>query len=251
MRPFQRRASDKTSLSSPPGKEGRGAVPPPYESEGRTAGVETPFWATKPASAGSSFSRIATRAGGFGSPERHFNAGMYAPKPYEGGGRGRFSPRRRAPMLPDKGVGVGLAQERVGQALPDGRIGVPGCPCKGVIYHALAAPSSTSKRSREGTLLMLLGLLLLLAGAVLAREEHTRSREECIAREFQILLHGTGLGPAVDLSGCAFAFDPRLAGRCPQDLGPLPLGGAYCPYHTLSPFSTSSLQTGGTDAHSP
>jgi hypothetical protein len=57
------------------------------------------------------------------------------------------------------------------------------------------------------------------------------------AREFQGLVRGFGFGPAADLSGCWFALDPRLSRGCSRDLGPLPLGAAYCPRHSLTAFS--------------
>ena len=83
------------------------------------------------------------------------------------------------------------------------------------------------QRLREGAVLTLSALLLFAAVAVLAAEERSRTKEERIAREFQELAHGLGLGPAVDISVCPFAFDPRICSRCPRDIGTLPLGAAF------------------------
>lgn len=114
-------------------------------------------------------------------------------------------------------------------------------------------PSSRRRRWKisEGTLLLLTGLLLLSSVAILLAEERARPGKERVAQGFQTLVHGTGFGPSGDLSVCAFAFDPRIAARCPHDLGPLPLGGAYCPAHALALFSYPAPATGGPDAHSP
>jgi hypothetical protein len=59
-----------------------------------------------------------------------------------------------------------------------------------------------------GTLALVLG-----AGVILLTEAGTQAAESARAEEFQRLVGGLGFGPAVDLSGCAFAFDPRL---CPS-----------------------------------
>jgi hypothetical protein len=52
--------------------------------------------------------------------------------------------------------------------------------------------------------------------------------------EFQHLVGGLGLGPAVDLSRCGFSFDARLCPECPAQHGPLPGGVYYCPQHACS-----------------
>jgi hypothetical protein len=82
-------------------------------------------------------------------------------------------------------------------------------------------------------LLTLIGFLVMGAGAALAWDAGAQSREARTARAFQLLVGGLGLGPAADLSGCALAFDRRLADGCSQDGGPLPLGSEYCPLHSL------------------
>ena len=88
----------------------------------------------------------------------------------------------------------------------------------------------------EEALLAMAGVLALASCAVLLCEGQSESRRQTIASEFQTLVHGVGLGPASDLSECAFAFDPRLAPSCQHDPGAFPLGGAFCPYHSLSVF---------------
>lgn len=83
----------------------------------------------------------------------------------------------------------------------------------------------------------LLLLILLLTGAstaVLVTEaQHQRGREGH-AEEFQRLLGGLGFGPALDLSGCPFGFDPRLDGSCGAEYFPLPGGTCCCPRHAGS-----------------
>jgi hypothetical protein len=96
------------------------------------------------------------------------------------------------------------------------------------------------RRFQERSLLAWIGLLVAGSLAVLALEAAAKPGQERTSREFQGLVHGLGMGPAVDLSGCAFAFDPRLADRCSRDTGPLPMGSAFCPYHSLSVFSYPS-----------
>jgi hypothetical protein len=102
---------------------------------------------------------------------------------------------------------------------------------------------------REESLIAVVGLLVLAAAAVFAADQHARPGEERIAQDFQELVRGTGLGPAVDLTGCEFAFDPRICSRCSRDIGPLPLGAIFCPYHALSISSDRPLETGGIDFH--
>jgi hypothetical protein len=68
--------------------------------------------------------------------------------------------------------------------------------------------------------------LATAAGAVVLDGGRRGGHEAERAREFQQLVGGLGFGPAVDLSGNAFRFDPRLSPRRPADLDPLPGGGA-------------------------
>ena len=53
---------------------------------------------------------------------------------------------------------------------------------------------------------------------------------------------GLGFGPALDLSGCAFSFDPRLDGCFAEERGPIPCGGAFCPRHACSVFFYPPLE---------
>src|SRR5688572_18386931 len=48
---------------------------------------------------------------------------------------------------------------------------------------------------------------------------------------FQRLTGGLGLGPATDLSVCAFAYDPRISPACPAWSGPIAGGGWFCRCH--------------------
>jgi hypothetical protein len=84
--------------------------------------------------------------------------------------------------------------------------------------------------------MLFFALLLLVgaAGAVLLLEDQRWARRQEQSESFQHLVGGLGFGPAVDLSGCAFCFDPRLDGTCSQECGPVPGGSCYCPRHGLS-----------------
>jgi hypothetical protein len=74
------------------------------------------------------------------------------------------------------------------------------------------------------------------AGGVLVSEHRAQARREEHEEAFQRLVGGLGFGPAVDLSGCAFGFDPRLAGSCAEEGGPIPAGACFCPRHAGSIF---------------
>jgi hypothetical protein len=89
-------------------------------------------------------------------------------------------------------------------------------------------------------------IVTLTAGAalVLGLGSAPPVQHERRTREFQELVGGLGLGPAVDLSSCAFAFDPRLCPTCPQDYGPIPCGAGFCPRHGCSIFSYPPLPEG-------
>jgi hypothetical protein len=83
----------------------------------------------------------------------------------------------------------------------------------------------------------LLGFLLLLAsasGAVLVAEARLQRGREEHAAEFHRLVGGLGFGPTLELSGCAFGFDPRLDGSCAEEYCPLPGGTCFCPRHAGS-----------------
>jgi hypothetical protein len=83
-------------------------------------------------------------------------------------------------------------------------------------------------------LLALIAATALAAVAALGVEDGLRRRQAERAEAFQRLVGGLGFGPAVDLSHCAFCFDPRLCGSCPEDWGPVPGGAYFCPRHGCS-----------------
>ena len=84
------------------------------------------------------------------------------------------------------------------------------------------------------TILLVTLALVLGAGVILLTESRSQPNETARAEEFQELVGGVGFGPAVDLSGCAFAFDPRLCPCCGRELGPIPGGRVFCPHHASS-----------------
>jgi len=49
--------------------------------------------------------------------------------------------------------------------------------------------------------------------------------------DFQRLVGGLGLGPAIDFSRCAHEFDPRVQPACSWRYEPLPCGNVACPSH--------------------
>ena len=88
---------------------------------------------------------------------------------------------------------------------------------------------------RSPYLLLAVTLALVLgAAAVLVRDGSGQGRRDEQARAFQGLVGGLGLGPGLDLSRCAFNFDPRLCDGCPEDGGPIPGGACFCPRHGCS-----------------
>ena len=54
------------------------------------------------------------------------------------------------------------------------------------------------------------------------------------AEDLQRLVGGLGCGPAVDLSRCAFSFDPRLCADCSLNYAPVPGSCFFCPQHACS-----------------
>ena len=88
----------------------------------------------------------------------------------------------------------------------------------------------------RGPALVLTLLAALTAGACAALWSGAAPPDRSAA-EFQRLVGGLGFGPAADPSRCAFCFDPRLSPSCPHDLGPVPGGACFCPYHGCSVFS--------------
>ncbi len=103
--------------------------------------------------------------------------------------------------------------------------------------------------SRAAGLLLFLLLLTVAAVAVFVAEGRAEQRQEARAESFQRLVGGLGFGPATDLSGCAFALDPRLEGSCSLGHGLVPGGACFCPWHTGSFLSYPPLD-GRSDSRS-
>ena len=97
------------------------------------------------------------------------------------------------------------------------------------------SPSGPSG-SREGLLFGLLAALTLAAAAAVALDARPRADREERAEQFHRLVGGLGFGPALDLDGCEFGFDPRLCPDCGGYHGPVPGGGFFCPHHAGSDF---------------
>jgi hypothetical protein len=88
-------------------------------------------------------------------------------------------------------------------------------------------------RSNAALLVVLLIVFPVTAVVLLAADNGTRRRLDH-AEALQRLVGGLGCGPAVDLSRCAFSFDPRLCPDCPLNRGPVPGGVYFCPQHACS-----------------
>jgi hypothetical protein len=101
--------------------------------------------------------------------------------------------------------------------------------------------------TRSSVLLLLLVVLCGAAVTVLAVEARDRPDR---SEPFQRLVGGVGFGPALDLSGCAFGFDPRLEGSCAEEYGPVPGGSCFCPRHAGSLLSYPPLRR-GEPGHAP
>ncbi len=101
---------------------------------------------------------------------------------------------------------------------------------------------------------VLLGLLGA-ASAVLLVEQGAQQHRGANAESFQRLVGGAGFGPATDLSGCAFSFDPRLDWACSAERGPVPGGSCFCPRHSGSLFFYRALPDNrpllGEEGHAP
>src|SRR5271166_3876477 len=90
-------------------------------------------------------------------------------------------------------------------------------------------------RFKSSCLLTLLLIVLPGAAAVLVTADSVSSpANPAHAEELQQLVGGLGCGPAVDLSRCAFSFDPRLCADCPLNHAPVPGGARFCPQHACS-----------------
>jgi hypothetical protein len=70
--------------------------------------------------------------------------------------------------------------------------------------------------------------------AALARGAAPEAARAAAAAEFQGLVGGLGVGPTVDLSRCAFDFDPRVGSACDGRHEPFPAGDVFCPHHAGS-----------------
>jgi hypothetical protein len=99
------------------------------------------------------------------------------------------------------------------------------------------------KRFEKGSGLLLV-LVLLAGGAAAVLAAEGRGRGSTRREEFQRLVGGLGFGPALDLSVCAFGFDPRLDGTCAFDSGAVPGGTCFCPRHAGSVFFYPPLPPG-------
>jgi hypothetical protein len=73
--------------------------------------------------------------------------------------------------------------------------------------------------------------LSVLAAAFVAGSAVAMPRQADAAQGLQRLLGGLGFGPAIDLTSCEAAFDPRLCPHCSNDLAPIPAGKVFCPHH--------------------
>lgn len=82
-------------------------------------------------------------------------------------------------------------------------------------------------------------VLTVAAGAIVLAESQRNPVVAGRSREFQQMLGGLGFGPAIDLSRCTLAFDPRLGLVCESQLSPIPGGGFVCPHHACSVFDYS------------
>jgi hypothetical protein len=94
----------------------------------------------------------------------------------------------------------------------------------------------------KGLTLLVLGISLLCASTAVTMASSFREIGDSRTRQqdFQRLVGGLGTGPTVDLSGCPFSFDARLADSCRYDRGPIPGGEFFCREHGCSVFSCSS-----------
>lgn len=99
-----------------------------------------------------------------------------------------------------------------------------------------------SKHSR--TLFVIAALASTAIGLVIQDEIHQR-RAATKNKEFQGLVGGLGLGPAIDLSDCAYTFDPRFCPACQENSGPIPAGAQFCPRHGFSIFHYPALERRG------
>src|SRR5436305_15080179 len=97
--------------------------------------------------------------------------------------------------------------------------------------------------SKRPSILLAAVLMLALAAAAVLLGPSRAGREQK-AEEFQRLVGGLGLGPALAPSRCGLSFDPRVCPSCPEDTGPIPAGASFCPQHGCSIFFYPPLVEG-------
>jgi hypothetical protein len=104
-----------------------------------------------------------------------------------------------------------------------------------LIASSPPTPSSRVQYERNRFLLALvIAFLAGTAGVLIATDSLPSTQRDRRSEEFQRLVGGMGLGPAVDLSRCGFSFDPRLCPECPLNHEPVPGGVYFCPQHACS-----------------
>lgn len=107
----------------------------------------------------------------------------------------------------------------------------------------------TNRKARN--LFSFIAAAALSAGAVLILDRLAYNENGARRDEFQSLVCGLGFGSSVDLSQCAFSFDPRLESACSRMEGPIPGGFFLCSRHVgcvtgyphLLPFSGPIAET--------
>ncbi len=103
--------------------------------------------------------------------------------------------------------------------------------------------------TRNRRIPVILLVLVAASAAALAAESYAGQAREARSADFQRLVGGLGFGPATDLGGCPFGFDPRLDPTCGQDHGPVPGGACFCPRHAGSVLPYPPLSAA--DRHAP
>jgi hypothetical protein len=94
------------------------------------------------------------------------------------------------------------------------------------------------------TRLLVAALIAALAGAaglLVAWDGLSPAGGSRPAGEFQQLVGGLGMGPAIDLSRCARSLDPRLYPDCPLNHEPVPGGACFCPQHACGILTYPAL----------
>jgi hypothetical protein len=81
---------------------------------------------------------------------------------------------------------------------------------------------------------VVLAMFFIAACALMTADSLAPAAGDGQAEELQKLVGGLGCGPAVDLSRCAFSFDPRLCPDCPLNQAPVPGAIYFCSQHGCS-----------------